>query len=53
MNLKEEYNCVKILEEALKYDASSKEIIDFRMVSFQIGLQEGFTKFTMLTLRMW
>lgn len=44
--LKEEYNNVKILLEALKYNDYGWEVIaDFKMVAFLMGLQGGFTKF--------
>ncbi|XP_076351321.1 uncharacterized protein LOC143247336 [Tachypleus tridentatus] len=46
LHLKEEYNSVKTLLEALKYDEYGWEVIgDFKMVAFLMGLQGGFTKF--------
>ncbi|XP_073532727.1 uncharacterized protein [Phyllobates terribilis] len=44
--LKEDYTSVMMLLSALKYDDYGWEVIgDFRMVSFLMGLQGGFTKF--------
>ncbi|XP_073526806.1 uncharacterized protein [Phyllobates terribilis] len=44
--LKEDYLSIKILLSALKYDDYGWEVIgDFKMVSFLMGLQGGFTKF--------
>ena len=44
--MKEEYQNIKILLSALKYDHYSWEVIgDFKMVAFLVGLQGGFTKF--------
>ena len=46
VHLKEEYNNVKLLLNALKYHEYAWEIIgDFKMVAFLMGLQGGFTKF--------
>ncbi|XP_061410987.1 uncharacterized protein LOC133344802 isoform X2 [Lethenteron reissneri] len=46
VNLKEDYNSIKTLLDALKYDEYSWEVIgDFKMVAFLMGLQGGFTKF--------
>lgn len=46
VHMKEEYQNVKILLSALKYEQFSWEVIgDFKMVAFLIGLQGGFTKF--------
>ncbi|XP_076371597.1 uncharacterized protein LOC143257152 [Tachypleus tridentatus] len=46
VHLKEEYNSVKTLLEALKYDEYDWEVIgDFKLVVFLMGLQERFTKF--------
>ena len=46
VHLKEEYNSVKNLLDALKYDEYGWEVIgDFKMVAFLMGLQGGFTKF--------
>jgi hypothetical protein len=46
VHLKEEYNSVKLLLDALKYHEYAWEIIgDFKMVAFLMGLQGGFTKF--------
>ncbi|KAL6470805.1 hypothetical protein MHYP_G00219240 [Metynnis hypsauchen] len=45
-HLKEEYTSVKMLLGALKYDEYGWEVIgDFKMVSFLMGLQGGFTKY--------
>ena len=45
-HLKEDYTSVKILLSALKYDDYGWEAIgNFKMVSFLMGLQGGFTKF--------
>ena len=44
--MKEEYQNIKILLSALKYDHYSWEVIgDFKMVAFLVGLQGGFTTF--------
>ena len=44
--MKEEYQNVKILLSALKYDQFSCKVIgDFKMVAFLMGPQGGFTKF--------
>lgn len=46
VHLKEEYHNVKNLLNVLKYDEYKWEVIgDFKMVSFLMGLQGGFTKF--------
>jgi hypothetical protein len=50
VHLKEDYNSIKSLLDALKYDeylkASRKEVIgDCKMVAFLIGLRDIFTKF--------
>ncbi|KAL6467649.1 hypothetical protein MHYP_G00233260 [Metynnis hypsauchen] len=46
VHLKEEYTSVKMLLGALKYDEYGWEVIgDFKMVSFLMGLQGGFTKY--------
>ena len=46
VQLKEEYNNVKTLLEALKYADYGWEVIgDFKMMAFLMGLQGGFTKF--------
>ncbi|KAL7868474.1 hypothetical protein SRHO_G00098580 [Serrasalmus rhombeus] len=46
VHLKEEYTSVKMLLGALKYDEYGWEVIgDFKMVSFLMGLQDGFTKY--------
>lgn len=46
VHLKEDYASVKMLLSALKYDDYGWEVIgDFKMVSFLMGLQGGFTKF--------
>lgn len=46
VHLKEDYSSVKMLLSALKYDKYGWEVIgDFKMVSFLMGLQGGFTKF--------
>ena len=43
---KEEYQNIKILLSALKYDQFNWEVIgDFKMVAVLMGLQGGFTKF--------
>ena len=45
-HLKEDYNSVKTLLNALKYDEYGWEVIgDFIMVAFMMGLQGGWTKF--------
>lgn len=45
VHLKESYTSVKTLLNALKYDDYGWEVIgDFKMVSFLMGLQGGFTK---------
>ena len=45
VHLKEEYTSVKMLLSAMKYDDYEWEVIgDFKMVSFLMGLQGGFTK---------
>ncbi|KAL7868607.1 hypothetical protein SRHO_G00100550 [Serrasalmus rhombeus] len=45
VHLKEEYTSVKMLLGALNYDEYGWEVIgDFKMVSFLMGLQGGFTK---------
>src|SRR6218665_166850 len=47
MHLKGDYTSVKMLLSALKYDDYGWEVIEyFKMVSFLMGLQEGFTKFS-------
>lgn len=49
VHLKENYNSVKMLLSALKYDNYGWEVIgEFKMVSFLMGLQGGFTKFSYL-----
>ncbi|XP_051552787.1 uncharacterized protein LOC127440312 [Myxocyprinus asiaticus] len=46
VHLKEEYNSIKTLLDALKYNEYGWEVIgDFKMVAFLMGLQGGFTKF--------
>jgi hypothetical protein len=46
VHLKEDYTSVKMLLSALKYNDHGWEVIgDFKMVSFLMGLQGGFTKF--------
>ncbi|XP_076308555.1 uncharacterized protein LOC143223969 [Tachypleus tridentatus] len=46
VHLKEEYNSVNTLREALKYDEYGWEVIgDFKMVAFLMGHQGGFTMF--------
>jgi len=46
VHLKEDYNSVKLLLEALKYKEYCWEVIgDFKMVAFLMGLQGGYTKF--------
>ncbi|XP_058879412.1 uncharacterized protein LOC131737009 [Acipenser ruthenus] len=46
VHLKEDYNSIKTLLDALKYDEYGWEVIgDFKIVAFLIGLQGGFTKF--------
>ena len=46
VHLKEDYISVKILLSALKYDDYGWDVIGyFKMVSFLMGLQGGFTKF--------
>ncbi|XP_058883872.1 uncharacterized protein LOC131737639 [Acipenser ruthenus] len=46
VHLKEDYNSIKTLLDALKYDEYGWEVIgDFKMVAFLMGLQGGFTKF--------
>ncbi|KAL6487813.1 hypothetical protein MHYP_G00044390 [Metynnis hypsauchen] len=46
VHLTEEYTSVKMLLGALKYDEYGWEVIgDFKMVSFLMGLQGGFTKY--------
>ena len=45
VHVKEEYTSVKMLLSALKYDDYEWEVIgDFKMVSFLMSLQGGFTK---------
>jgi hypothetical protein len=45
VHLKEDYNSVKTMLNALQYDKYSWEVIgDFKMVAFLMGLQGGFTK---------
>ena len=47
VHLKEDYTSIKMLLSALKFDDYGWEVIgDFKMVSFLMGLQGGFTKFT-------
>ena len=47
VHLKEDYTSVKMLLSALMYDGYGWEVIeDLKMVSFLMGLQGGFTKFT-------
>ncbi|XP_061419050.1 uncharacterized protein LOC133349530 [Lethenteron reissneri] len=46
MHLKDYYNSIKTLLDALKYDEYGWEVIgDFKMVAFLMGLQGGFSKF--------
>ncbi|XP_061428563.1 uncharacterized protein LOC133355213 [Lethenteron reissneri] len=46
VHLKEDYNSIKTLLDALKYDEYGWEVIrDFKMLAFLMGLQGGFTKF--------
>ena len=46
VHLKEDYNNIKTLLDALKYDEYGWKVIgDFKMVAFLMGLQGGFTKF--------
>ena len=46
VHMKEEYQNIKILLSALKYDQHSWEVIgDFKMVAFLVGHQGGFTEF--------
>ncbi|XP_061431765.1 uncharacterized protein LOC133357688 [Lethenteron reissneri] len=46
VHLKEDYNSIKTLLDALKYDEYGWEVIgDFKIVSFLMGFQGGFTKF--------
>ncbi|XP_061420717.1 uncharacterized protein LOC133350399 [Lethenteron reissneri] len=46
VHLKEDYNSIKTLMHALKYDEYGWEVIgDFKMVAFLMGLQGDFTKF--------
>src|SRR5271157_3671570 len=46
VHLKEDYTSAKMLLSALKYNDHGWEVIgDFKMVSFLMGLQGGFTKF--------
>ena len=46
VHLKEDYNSVKTLLAALKFDEYGWDVIgDFKMVSFLMGLQGGWTKF--------
>ena len=46
VQMKENYENVKMLLSALRYDQYNWEIIgDFKMVAFLMGLQQGFTKF--------
>src|SRR5271163_2951357 len=46
VHLKEDYTSVKMLLSALKYNDHGWEVVgDFKMVSFLMGLQGGFTKF--------
>ena len=46
VHMKEEYQNIKILLSALKYDQYSWEVIgDFKMVAFLVRLQGGFTTF--------
>ncbi|XP_061412718.1 uncharacterized protein LOC133345765 [Lethenteron reissneri] len=46
VHLKEDYNIIKTLLDAFKYDEYGWEVIgDFKMVAFLMGLQGGFTKF--------
>ena len=46
VHLKEDYTSVKMLLSVLKYNDHGWEVIgDFKMVSFLMGLQGGFTKF--------
>ena len=50
-HLKEEYNSVKFLLQALKYEQYDWEVIgDFKMIAFLMGLQGGFTQVLMLSL---
>lgn len=46
VHLKENYECVKILLESVKYREYNWELIgDFKMVGFLMGLQGGYTKY--------
>ena len=46
VHLKEDYTSVRMFLSALKYDDYEWEVIgDFKMVSFLMDLQGGFTKF--------
>ncbi|XP_061429010.1 uncharacterized protein LOC133355651 [Lethenteron reissneri] len=46
VHLKEDYNSIKALLDALKYAEYGWEVIrDFKIVAFLMGLQGGFTKF--------
>ncbi len=46
VKVKDEYNSVKILPHALKYEDYGWEVIgDFKTMAFLIGLQGSFTKF--------
>ena len=45
VHMKEEYQNIKLLLIALKYDQYWEVIGDFKMVAFLVGLQGGFTKF--------
>ncbi len=46
VHMKENYDSVKILLDAVKYDEYNWQLIgDFKMVEFLMGLQSGYTKF--------
>ena len=46
VQMKENYENVKMLLSALRYDQYNWEVIgDFKMVAFLMGVQQGFTKF--------
>ena len=46
VHMKENYDSVKILLDAVKYDEYNWQLIgDFKMVRFLMGLQSGYTKF--------
>ncbi|XP_061411305.1 uncharacterized protein LOC133344987 [Lethenteron reissneri] len=51
VHLKKDYNSIKILLDALKYDEYGWEVIrDFKMVAFLMGLQGGFYQVSLLSL---